>query len=246
MRHVAMYDSAIGAANSVLDRSRGQGHAPVVVKRGKGRVDVQCKNCGGTEQVIQQPNGAWKATMNSHGIRNLPCSGMHVQSMKKVAHDSGDGQTIYHCPFCGSGQVIANSDGTVECEFCHTSFTVQVQPEFPAFPQTINGSPVDVPGMPGQIGDQGLFAPTTEQPAGPQQDATDPDAAAQAQDGDVPDFDEDPDSPNAAPPWAKGAVLRTTSGALVDEEDFVAHVALATTTDRQQTLAQVRAKRSAR
>jgi hypothetical protein len=69
----------------------------------------------------------------------------------KIAHDSGDGETIYHCPFCGSGQVIARSDGTVECEFCHTAFTVQVQPEMPAFPQTINGMPVDVPGMPGAL-----------------------------------------------------------------------------------------------
>ena len=35
----------------------------------------------------------------------------------KVAHQSGDGVTIYHCPFCGSGQVIAGSDGTVSCDF---------------------------------------------------------------------------------------------------------------------------------
>ncbi len=63
-----------------------------------------------------------------------------------LAHDSGDSVTIFHCPFCGSGQVIARSDGSVECEFCHAAFTVQVQPEFSAFPQTIGGGPVDVPG----------------------------------------------------------------------------------------------------
>jgi hypothetical protein len=60
-----------------------------------------------------------------------------------TAHDSGDGQTIYHCPFCGSGQVLARSDRTIECEFCHTAFTVQVQPEFSAFPQTVNGQPME-------------------------------------------------------------------------------------------------------
>jgi hypothetical protein len=41
-----------------------------------------------------------------------------------LGHDSGDSQTIFHCCFCGSGQVIARSDGTVECEFCHSVFTV--------------------------------------------------------------------------------------------------------------------------
>lgn len=65
-----------------------------------------------------------------------------------VAHDSGDGETVYHCPFCGSGAVFGRSDNTVECDFCQTVFSVQVQPKFPNMPQTINGQPVDG-GQPG-------------------------------------------------------------------------------------------------
>lgn len=72
-------------------------------------------------------------------------------AMQYLAHDSGDGQTVYHCPFCGGGNVIGRSDGTIECGFCNTHFTVQVQPEFAGMPQTIDGQPYDVPGMPGGV-----------------------------------------------------------------------------------------------
>ncbi|MET7363240.1 hypothetical protein ABZS76_33050 [Streptomyces sp. NPDC005562] len=65
-----------------------------------------------------------------------------------VAHQSGDGITIAHCPFCGSGQVIGRSDGNTECSFCNQSFLVRVQPMYSAFPQSIDGMPVDIPGMP--------------------------------------------------------------------------------------------------
>jgi hypothetical protein len=72
-------------------------------------------------------------------------------AMQYLAHDSGDGQTVYHCPFCGGGNVIGRSDGTIECGFCNTHFTVQVQPEFAGMPQTVDGQPYDVPGMPGGV-----------------------------------------------------------------------------------------------
>ncbi|MFI0967101.1 hypothetical protein ACH4S8_37805 [Streptomyces sp. NPDC021080] len=65
-----------------------------------------------------------------------------------LAHQSGDGVTIAHCPFCGSGQVLGRSDGNTECMFCNQSFMVRVQPMYSAFPQTIDGMPVDIPGMP--------------------------------------------------------------------------------------------------
>lgn len=65
-----------------------------------------------------------------------------------VAHQSGDGITICHCPFCGSGQVIGRSDGNTECSFCNQSFLVRVQPMYSAFPQSIDGMPVQIPGMP--------------------------------------------------------------------------------------------------
>lgn len=56
-----------------------------------------------------------------------------------------------NCPFCGAGQVTARSDGTVECGFCKNFFTVQVQPNHAAMPQTdpTTGKPLNMPGMPG-------------------------------------------------------------------------------------------------
>lgn len=65
-----------------------------------------------------------------------------------IAHESGDGITIAHCPFCGSGQVVGRSDGNAECQFCNQAFMVRVQPMFSAFPQSVDGMPVQIPGMP--------------------------------------------------------------------------------------------------
>lgn len=145
------------------------------------------------------------------------------QRLFVLAHDSGDGETIYHCPFCGSGQVLARSDRTIECEFCHTSFTVQVQPEYSAFPQTMDGMPVQVPGMPGQI-DQ----PVGGGPQDPSM-AQDP-MAAEDTDGDgIPDqggFDDGaPASASNQPPWLT-AGLKTTTGARLPIEEFVHHLAI--------------------
>lgn len=72
--------------------------------------------------------------------------------IRRTAHDSGDGMTIAHCFSCGGGQIVGRSDGTAECEFCGIAFTVQVQPMFSGFPQTVDGQPFPIPGMPGQIG----------------------------------------------------------------------------------------------
>lgn len=77
-------------------------------------------------------------------VRKAKHSGLAV-----VAHDSGDNAIISHCPFCGSGAVIGGSDGTTSCDFCHSNFTVQVQPAHPFMPQTVDGQPNLPPGMPG-------------------------------------------------------------------------------------------------
>jgi hypothetical protein len=172
-------------------------------------------------------------------------------STRKVAHDSGDGATIFHCPFCGSGQVIARSDRTIECEYCHTCFTVQVQPQFPAFPQTIDGSPVQVPGMPGQVGGP---------PAAPGQDPMDPmgggmpgeegdDGNPFADGGDEGAEDdggeaEEEDSGDSAPPFAKGSMLRTASGASLNWDAYLAHLAIKHADDKDAVIERVRAERS--
>jgi hypothetical protein len=193
---------------------------------------------------------------------SMRSSGRKVTAMRKQAHDSGDGETIYHCPFCGSGQVIARSDRTIECEFCHTCFTVQVQPEFSAFPQTINGMPVQVPGMPGQMGVDpmagGGVDPATGMPTDP---SMDPNAAMA---GGVP---ESPDSvPNIPPgdggdpaeeegdpekdekkkdnPFTSG--LRGTTSQIMATEDYLAHLALVHSGDRNRTLAMIHKRRNRR
>lgn len=187
-----------------------------------------------------------KSDMHPYGWKD-------VLGSRKVAHDSGDGETIYHCPFCGSGQVLARSDRTIECQFCHICFTVQVQPQYSAFPQTVNGVPVDVPGMPGQIGEDptgaGDMPPGADPTAPPGADPTAPPGADQGAPPD-PDADGDDDSSDDGDsdddkgnPFAKGSSLRTASGSPVSFEDYMAHLAIKHSENRDETLAQVRARR---
>ena len=62
---------------------------------------------------------------------------------------------VFHCPMCGSGSVTARSDGTIECGYCNTVFTVNVQPSNPGMPQTIDGQPFQ-PGDPAEMADERL------------------------------------------------------------------------------------------
>lgn len=148
-----------------------------------------------------------------------------MTALQKHAHDSGDGMTVFHCPFCGSGQVIARSDRTIQCEFCQIAFTVQVQPQFPAFPQTINGQPVQVPGMPGQIGtDQGMGMDPNADP-GMMGAPVDPSAVGE--DGEVPEEDPEAggDEGDNAPPWAKeSSLFVTASGHALPAEEYRNHL----------------------
>jgi hypothetical protein len=166
-------------------------------------------------------------------------------SVKKVAHDSGDGQTVYHCPFCGSGQVLARSDRTIECEFCHTAFTVQVQPEFAAFPQTVNGMPMDVPGMPGQVGG-GMGGPPVDPDAVGEDGSVMAQGDPMASDADATEENEqgqDEDNPDAAANPFTSKLYRTEAGALLSEDDFLAHMAIRFSPNPRATAAMVKASR---
>jgi hypothetical protein len=153
-------------------------------------------------------------------------------NMVRIAHDSGDSQTVFHCCFCGSGQVIARSDGTIECEFCHSVFTVQIQPQFPAFPQTIDGMPVDVPGMPSNTAPPAGADPAAEEGLPP---GADPDG----EDEEPPEEDDGED----LPPFMKGGLL-TTTGAVLGAEDYLRHLAIACSSDRETTIQRVRGERT--
>lgn len=62
---------------------------------------------------------------------------------RRTAHDVGAGTQIQHCPFCGSGSVYARSDGAAQCDFCDSTFTVQLQPQHSGTPGTVDGQPYD-------------------------------------------------------------------------------------------------------
>lgn len=153
-----------------------------------------------------------------------------------------------NCPFCGSGQVIARSDRTTECEYCHTCFTIQVQPQFPAFPQTIDGMPMQVPGMPGQIGGP-PGVPGADPMAGGMPPGQDPmdgtDDGSMPPGGDEEDggapSDEEPPEDNA-PPFAKGSMLRTASGTPLDWDNYLRHLAIrhADSTQKDAVLDRIR------
>jgi hypothetical protein len=168
-----------------------------------------------------------------------------------IAHDATENQAIRHCPFCGSGKVLGRGDGSVECEFCHGFFTVQVQPQFPNYPQTIGGVPQQIPGMPGQV-----ETPASGGALPPGQDPNDPNAqggfppgqdggddAGDEGDGGNPfakgDDEQDGGGDDAPPPFAKKSFL-TVAGACLAEEDYVRHLALAAAPDRMVMLAHIR------
>lgn len=72
--------------------------------------------------------------------------------MRRQAHDMSalEPMRVFHCPMCGSGAVTARSDGTIECGYCTTVFTVKVHPNMPAMPQTVEGQPYQ-PGDPQEM-----------------------------------------------------------------------------------------------
>lgn len=162
-----------------------------------------------------------------------------MPSIIRMAHDSGDAEVVFHCPFCGSGQVLARNDGTIECEFCQACFTVQVQPQYPAFPQTVNGVPMQVPGMGPQWGgmNEGMAdngAPGQPMPGEDDEDEggfPGDDAEAEEEDGGEEGGDENP--------FAKKS-YRTAAGVLLTQEQFLRHVALATTHNRDALVRRMR------
>ena len=164
----------------------------------------------------------------------------------RLGHDGGDGTVIMHCGFCGSGALVARSDGAVECQSCMTCFTMQVQPQYPFSPQTMNGQPIDPPGMPGNPNDQQVQMGDFEQDESslPDEDGGMPPVADADEDG-VPDMDEDAppaddkgdDGDKQFPP--KKSFL-TNKGAVLDEDRYVRHLAFATAANKSVMAAKLR------
>lgn len=176
------------------------------------------------------------------GMDDLPV-GMQV-----VAHVSGNSIDVLHCPFCGSGSVIARSDGTIECGYCMTVFTVQVQPAYPGFPQSVNGQPYVWPGMPdpsmvaapdapmgqnvnplaggdpiaeGEEGDN----PFGDEGGDEESDGSIDNPFAKSDDSDSGD-DKKSDKKKSDNPFAKKKSYRTVDGAELPADEFINHLAI--------------------
>jgi GNAT superfamily N-acetyltransferase len=179
-------------------------------------------------------------------------------SLMKVAHVSGNTVDALHCPFCGSGSVTARSDGSIECGFCTAAYTVQVQPQFSAFPQSVDGAQYPWPGrddmgmgpgggpVPPGVGGAPVPGedPDEEEGGGP------PWAQGGAQGDEDPDEDEEEDDedPEAsvggakAPPFVRKS-YRTSFGGEVLFDDYLDHLILTTAADQRRTAAVIKAER---
>lgn len=155
----------------------------------------------------------------------------------KNAHDmSDDPMVIRHCAFCGSGQVIARSDGSTECEFCQSVFTIKMEPFFPSWPQTVDGVPQDVPLSPNmedeEVGD--MEDPPGELP--PEDDEmVDPDALDEDGEDDFAEEEEE------LPPF--NSSFRTAMGDVIDEDAYIRHLAIQFAPDRDQMINKIRGRR---
>lgn len=176
----------------------------------------------------------WDTAVSIHNDPNTAGEYWGTVSMKHHAHDSGDGETIAHCPFCGSGSLVGGADGTVECSFCRRYFTVQVQPEFAAMPQTINGQPFNIPGMPGGGPDAG--AAQDERAQGIEDAQTDKPEGAAAPD---PREQEQADKAREHQLGAQ-SMLVTEAGIALPVDAFIQRLALAHAEDRASVLAAIR------
>lgn len=161
----------------------------------------------------------------------------------REAHQSGDGVQIMHCPMCGSGQVIGRSDGNTECQFCNQSFLVRVQPMYSAFPQSVDGMPMQIPGMPPPAPAPGMGGGMGMPPGAdgaPPEDGADAGAGAPPfgadaggdggppQDDGGDDSGEDSDSGGGAPPFGKSkksSYYRTSSGQVLVRTAYLRYLA---------------------
>ena len=186
----------------------------------------------------------------------------------RIAHDPGDPLITSHCPFCGSGQVVGRSDGTISCDFCGQVYIVRVQPAFPGMPQMPNG-----PGAPSDIGpDGGILPPDAvgpdglpiggeeDLPPGAEEDegGFPPDAESDDEgfppedDEGPPEDEEDGGDEPPPPPKKKGKskkesvkTYRGPGGQVMTEDQYVRHLAAGLSGNSPAVLAQLRAEAGA-
>lgn len=184
---------------------------------------------------------------------------------QRLAHDPGDPLVTSHCPFCGSGQVVGRSDGTIGCDFCGQNYIVRVQPAFPGMPQMPMG-----PGAASDVGpDGGLMDPGMIGPDGMPLDGGGPPPGEDAEpgggpvddaaggEGDFPPEGDDDDATDDGPPKKgdsgkskkkgslRGVAVRRYNGLEgqpLTEEQFIRHIAVRASGASPQVMAALRAE----
>jgi hypothetical protein len=225
-------------------------------------------------------SNGWESSME-HGIRYVHHQGysgataqvlVEPPKLTVLAHVSGNSIDCLHCPFCGSGAIVARSDGTIECSFCTSCFTVQVQPQFPAFPMTTQGQPYPWPGQPdpasvvapgsapmapgdplgGGIGgapeDINAVDPNDPDADGADESGDDSDAPpwlkGKSGDSDAGDDKKAQVGGKSAPPFVKKKSYLTVTGAQLSEQDYIRHLAIAHAQDKRRVASLVKASRT--
>jgi hypothetical protein len=154
-----------------------------------------------------------------------------VKSTRHEGHGfAGDSSKVSHCPICGSGDVWGGSDGTIECNFCGTNFTVTVEPEFSGMPQTVGDQTYNLDGSinaPGSADDSGGAAPGEDDPGALEDDSAGSEGPPQAG-GDEPD----PGSPEDEEKGGNGSAFQaslkyylTPTQDVLSEDAYMAHLA---------------------
>ena len=214
------------------------------------------KNAAGQSVCEGCLNGREGRPLSRHAEQQVIRAQAHLTpdpagQLIKVAHGNMDGVTVFHCPFCGSGQVV-NEGTSIACGFCHTSFTVLVQPQFPMMPATVEGQPytpgVGVgggPGTPPPAAGPAQPAPTADDDEGsfggdPLSEKANTDGGDEGKPDDSKPADDDKDKN----PFAKGSSLVTAQGVALPVDQFMAHLALKHSPDRERTLAEVQQGRA--
>lgn len=259
MARLSNHPDAAGIAQRFKQKLQDQGHDGITYKNsietGQGLCAVPFEH--DQVEVLQAHDFDLKKKRKSPGNpyqcdREEKTAVKKLPTLRMLAHDATENQDIRHCPFCGSGKIIGRADGSIECEFCHQYFTVQVQPQYPNFPQTIDGQPQQVPGMPGQV-----EQPSMEGGGAPMAPGQDPSQGGNpfAEGGEEDDGnplddagaeEEGDGSEEEPPPFAKkSSLFKTASGASLDEAYYVNHLALSITDDRSAMLAIIRGEQGA-
>ena len=171
--------------------------------------------------------------------------GKHT-SLYREAHGFSQQDVVMHCAFCGSGNIVGRSDGTIECSFCEAVFQVSVEPQFAGMPQTVDGQPYGVDGQPDPNGlagaDDGWAVPNDLSPESGDpvglggDDEQNPENALSSEDAGS--------GGGGAPFQLQGAkemrFYLTREGDVLDEDRYIKHLAIISANDRRLVLASMR------